>query len=106
MTSHDARPYYKNGMLGENPFGAPLPQVTDDAGTPSRSFGLGVNYVPLLIHAIDLVRRSAVAAAIADEAFDRRSLYAKYRRQSLWLLLPFVVGIAALSQMTRDQTVR
>ena len=34
MTSHDARPYYKNGMLGENPFGAPLPQVTDDAGTP------------------------------------------------------------------------
>jgi hypothetical protein len=27
-------PYYKNGMLGENQFGAPLPQVTDDAGTP------------------------------------------------------------------------
>jgi hypothetical protein len=68
--------------------------------------GVGVNYVPLLIHATDLVRRSAVAAAIIDEAFDRRSLYAKYRRQSLWLLLPFVVGIAALSQMTRDQTVR
>ena len=68
--------------------------------------GLGVNYVPLLIHAIDLVRRSAVAAATADEAFDRRSLYAKYRRQSLWLLLPFVVGIAALLQMARDQTVR
>jgi hypothetical protein len=36
--------------------------------------GLGVNYVPLLIHATDLVRRSAVAAAIIDEAFDRRSL--------------------------------
>jgi hypothetical protein len=27
-------PYYKNAMLGENQFGAPLPQVTDDAGTP------------------------------------------------------------------------
>ena len=27
-------PYYKNGMLGENQFGAPLPQVTDDASTP------------------------------------------------------------------------
>src|SRR5262245_65947552 len=27
-------PYYKNGMLGDNRFGAPLPQVTDDAGTP------------------------------------------------------------------------
>src|SRR4029453_4181353 len=29
--------------------------------------GLGVNYVPLLIHAIDLVRQSAIEAAIADE---------------------------------------
>jgi hypothetical protein len=27
-------PYYKNSMLGNNPFGAPLPLVTDDAGTP------------------------------------------------------------------------
>ena len=27
-------PYYDNSMLGGNPFGAPLPQLTDDAGTP------------------------------------------------------------------------
>jgi hypothetical protein len=27
-------PYYENPMLGGNPFGAPLPQVSDDAGTP------------------------------------------------------------------------
>jgi hypothetical protein len=27
-------PYYQNSMLGGNPFGAMLPQVTDDAGTP------------------------------------------------------------------------
>lgn len=27
-------PYYDNSMVGDNPFGAPLPQVTDDAGTP------------------------------------------------------------------------
>lgn len=27
-------PYYDNSMLGGNQFGAPLPQVTDDAGTP------------------------------------------------------------------------
>jgi hypothetical protein len=27
-------PYYENSTLGGNPFGAPLPQVTDDAGTP------------------------------------------------------------------------
>jgi hypothetical protein len=27
-------PYYDNAWLGNNPFGSPLPQVTDDAGTP------------------------------------------------------------------------
>jgi hypothetical protein len=27
-------PYYENSMLGDNPFGVPLPLVTDDAGTP------------------------------------------------------------------------
>src|SRR5262249_30885341 len=27
-------PYYKNATLGGNQFGSPLPQVTDDAGTP------------------------------------------------------------------------
>jgi hypothetical protein len=63
--------------------------------------GLGVNYVPLLVHAIDLVRHSAVDVTIADHGLDRRALYAKYRRQSLWLLLPFVVAIAGLAQMKR-----
>ena|SRR5215831_2589368 len=61
--------------------------------------GLGANYVPLLLHAIDLVRRSGVEAAIADDVSDRQALYVKYRRQSLWLLVPFAVGMAALSQM-------
>src|SRR5215472_3054819 len=27
-------PYYDNSMVGGNPFGSPLPQLTDDAGTP------------------------------------------------------------------------
>lgn len=27
-------PYYENDMVGGNPFGSPLPQVSDDAGTP------------------------------------------------------------------------
>jgi hypothetical protein len=27
-------PYYENSMMGGNEFGAPLPQVSDDAGTP------------------------------------------------------------------------
>jgi hypothetical protein len=27
-------PYYDNSMMGGNTFGAPLPQLSDDAGTP------------------------------------------------------------------------
>ena len=27
-------PFYDNGTLGGNEFGSPLPQVSDDAGTP------------------------------------------------------------------------
>lgn len=27
-------PYYHNSLVGGNPFGSPLPQLTDDAGTP------------------------------------------------------------------------
>jgi hypothetical protein len=27
-------PYHENSMLGNNEFGSPLPQLTDDAGTP------------------------------------------------------------------------
>jgi hypothetical protein len=27
-------PYYDNAMVGGNQFGTPLPQLTDDAGTP------------------------------------------------------------------------
>jgi hypothetical protein len=27
-------PYYENSMVGGNQFGSPLPQVSDDAGTP------------------------------------------------------------------------
>ena len=36
-------PYYENSMLGNNPFGAPLPQVTDDAGTPFAVVVIAVN---------------------------------------------------------------
>jgi len=27
-------PYYENSMVGGNQFGSPLPQLSDDAGTP------------------------------------------------------------------------
>jgi len=80
----------RSGSIGATGFGVAL-------------IGIGANYVPLLIHAIDLTRRSAVNAEIAGEAGDQPALYANYRRQSLWLLIPFAVAAADLSQRLRSR---
>ena len=36
-------PYYENSMVGGNEFGSPLPQVSDDAGTPFAVTVIPVN---------------------------------------------------------------
>ena len=59
---------------------------------------LGINYVPLLLHAIDLARHGSARQEIAGELGDKRVAFRKYRRQSLLLLLPLVVPIAAIVQ--------
>jgi hypothetical protein len=80
---------FRSASLAETTFGIAL-------------IGIGTNYLPLLIHAVDLVRHTTVETAIAEEASDRRALFAKYRRQSLWLLVPFAVALAALAQLRHD----
>jgi hypothetical protein len=64
---------------------------------------LGVNYVPLLWHAVSIARHGTAHEEIADEADDREQLLRRYRRQSLFLLLPLVVPIAALVQGWRTK---
>src|SRR6516164_9511003 len=59
---------------------------------------LGLNYVPLLLHAVDLVRSRSVPTEIADALSNRSAAFGKYRRQSLYLLVPLVVPIAAIAQ--------
>jgi hypothetical protein len=61
-------------------------------------FSLGLNYIPLLLHAISLVRTGTAAAEIAGELSNRPAASRKYRHQSLYLLVPLVVPIAALLQ--------
>src|SRR5262245_18263939 len=59
---------------------------------------LGINYIPLMWYAVRIARGSTAVAEIADESSDRGRLFRRYRRQSLILLLPLVVPIAALWQ--------
>jgi hypothetical protein len=59
---------------------------------------IGVNYLPLLVHAIDLARHGTARQEIADELPEKHRMFRKYRRQSLLLLVPLVVPILAIIQ--------
>ncbi len=62
-------------------------------------FWIALNYVPLLLYAISIVKRKSAQQEVAFE-LQHKDIYArKYTLQSLWLLfLPLVVPILALVQ--------
>jgi len=57
---------------------------------------LGINYVPMLAYAVAITRRQS-AEALGEELMDKRRAMAKYRRQSLLLLVPLRAPILALA---------
>ena len=66
-----------------------------------RAFGLyliclGINYVPMLVYAIAITQGQGAQAEIGDELSNSRRAMAKYRRQSIFLLLPMLVPVIAL----------
>lgn len=61
-------------------------------------FTLGVNYLPLLLHATQLARSRHWSAVTADEVVHPSSSLRGYRLQSLLLLLPLVIPALALMQ--------
>ena len=63
---------------------------------------LGLNYIPMLVYAISIGNRQRAETELAGELADKRSAVAKYRRQSLLLLLPLVVPILALARRPRS----
>ena len=60
--------------------------------------GVGINYLPLLLHAISITRRGSAQKETADELGDRRAAFRKYRRQSLFILIPLAVMVLAVVQ--------
>jgi len=63
---------------------------------------VGINYVPLLLHAIGISRRGNAQQEVADELECKQETFRKYRRESLLILVPLVVPVAAI--LNRGQT--
>lgn len=53
-------------------------------------------YAVLLSYAIAMARRGNCRAEISDELANTHETFRKYRRQSLWILVPLAVPFAAL----------
>lgn len=68
---------------------------------------LGINYVPMLAYAAAITRGQSARAEMGDELTDKRRAMAKYRRESILLLVPLLVPILALShERSKAQAVR
>jgi len=65
--------------------------------------GVGINYLPLLLNAISITRRGSARKEIADELGDRRAAFRKYRRQSLFILIPLAVMVLAVVQEVQQR---
>jgi hypothetical protein len=65
---------------------------------------IGINYMPLLVYAIRIVRLDSARNEIAEERGDKRGMFRKYRRQSLLLLVPLAVPILALARELHRNT--
>jgi hypothetical protein len=59
---------------------------------------LALTYAVLLWIAIAMARRGDARSEIADELADTAATFRKYRRQSLWILVPLAVPLAAIRQ--------
>jgi|SRR5215467_6512103 len=95
-------PEFILGIVG--PIGLGIWTIAKIRSTGGILFGvylllIGVNYIPLLGHAISLVKQGTAHQEIGGETDDKRKLFRKYRRQSLLLLLPLIVPFLTLKDL-------
>ena len=70
---------------------------------PQFTFGfylvsLGINYVLMLFYALGINSSENARAEIGNAPNEKRRAMTEYRRQSLYLMLPLLVPIAALQR--------
>ena len=64
---------------------------------------VGLNYIPLLLHALDLARQGRASEEAAAKLTDGREVRSYTVRQLWWLLVPLVIVVLALVQGGRGQ---
>lgn len=64
---------------------------------------IALNYVPLLIHAVELARQGTARQEAAAELADLR-LARSYLWRQLWILVPFAVVVLDLAQRSRSSS--
>ena len=64
---------------------------------------VGFNYVPLLLYAIDIVRRQSARAEVAAELAERNVYARKYGVQQFLLVVPLAIPLLAIAQELRQR---
>jgi len=57
---------------------------------------LGINYLPMFGHMISLANKNNAQAELGDELLDKKKAMVKYRRRSLFLLVPLLPPLLSL----------
>ena len=65
---------------------------------------LGLNYIPMLVYAITINKAKSARSELGSELDEKRAAMKRYRRESLWLLVPLIVPIVALTQTRKRVT--
>ena len=63
---------------------------------------IALNYVPLLIHAVDLARSGTARQEAADE-IEHPELIRRYTFRQLWILVPLAVVVMDITQRARSR---
>ena len=64
----------------------------------------GINYVPLLVYAMSIVRRGSATGEVAEGLSQDRHYVRKYSTQQLLIFVPFAVILLAAAQEATKQT--
>jgi len=64
---------------------------------------LGISYIPMLAYTLSIAGKESARAELGSELSDKAAAMCKYRRQSIFLLVPLAAPILALAHRKTDE---